>query len=138
MRLFKSIVLLLALFLLFAGNVGVNVFKHICEEDGVTVSYFFKTGEDHCQDHLDESPSCCNKEEKKKDCCDDEVEYMKIKLDYYNSESKTAQQLQFAIFEQNGIDFTKTPRIDHNISNYVHPPPLSGREILIFKQVLVI
>ena len=138
MRLLKPIVLVLALLLLLVGNVGVNVFKHICEEDGVTVSYFFKSGEEHCQDHINELPACCKKEEKKKDCCNDEVEFFKIKLDYYNAESKTAQQLQFAILEQHFIDNSKAPRIDHKVSNYAHPPPLSGREMLLFKQVLVI
>lgn len=134
----KSIVLLLALFLLFAGNVGVNVFKHICEEDGVTVSYFFKPGDEHCQDHLDELPICCKKEEKKKDCCDDEVEYFKINLDYYNAQSKTAQHLAFVYSTQNYSVGSNLPEINYNISNYVHPPPLSGRAKLIFKQVLVI
>ena len=138
MRLLKSIILLLALLLLLVGNVGVNVFKHICEEDGVTVSYFFKSVEEHCQNHIDEPPACCKKEEKKNDCCDDEVEFFKIKLDYYNAESKTAQQFQFATLEQYVIGSSKTTYIDYEISNYDHPPPLSGREILIFKQVLVV
>jgi len=137
-RLLKSIVLVLALLLLLVGNVGVNVFKHICEEDGVTVSYFFKSSEEHCQEHIEELAACCKKEEKKKDCCDDEVEFFKIKLDYYNAESKTAQQLQFAILGQHRIGYSEAPRIDHKVSNYVYPPPLSGREILIFKQVLVV
>jgi hypothetical protein len=118
--------------------VGVNVFKHVCEEDGVTVSYFFKSGEEHCTDDIDTPPTCCKKDDKKNDCCEDQVEYIKLKLDYYNVESETAQQLQFAIFGSDGIDVSKTPRIGHKISNYMHPPPLSGREILIFKQVLVI
>ena len=138
MGLLKSIFLVLTLLLLLVGNVGVNVFKHICDEDGVTVSYFFKSGEEHCQDHLDQLPSCCTKEEKKKDCCNDEVEFFKIKLDYYTVQSKTAQQVQLAILEQDINGSLEAPRIEHKISNYLHPPPLSGMEILIFKQVLVI
>lgn len=138
MRLVKSIVLLLALFFLFAGNIGVNVFKHICEKDGVTVSYFYKPGNEHCQDHIDELPPCCKKEEKKKDCCDDEVEYFKINLDYYNAQSQSLEQLPLIISAKQHSAVINFPEIQNSISNYVHPPPLIGREILILKQVLVI
>ena len=133
-----------ALLLLFVGNVGVNVFKHICEKDGVTVSYFFNHLEEHCQDHLSDVPICCKKEEKKKegcgdkDCCDDEVEYIKIDLDYYNTQSEAIQLLPFVISTKDHSVTLNLPEIQYSISNYVHPPPLSGRDILIFKQVLVV
>lgn len=81
MHMVKSIILSFAILLLFVGNVGVDVFKHICEEDGVSVAYVVNTI-DHCKDHRKDVPPCCEEEEQK-DCCDDEVDYFQMKLDFF-------------------------------------------------------
>ncbi len=71
--------------LLFAGNVGVDVYKHICKEDGVEVSFLINTN-DHCEENdKHQEEKCCHEDEKKDNCCDDEVSYFQIKLDFFES-----------------------------------------------------
>ena len=67
MKSIKSILIITGLLLLFVGNVGVNVFKHVCQENGVWTSYFVKTADDHCGDKHEAKKavkSCCSSEKK--------------------------------------------------------------------------
>ena len=82
MQIVRSYILLTIIPLLFLGNVGFDVFKHTCKEDGVTTAYVINTI-DHCEEHLEELPPCCQEKHKKDDCCDDEISFFQIKLDYF-------------------------------------------------------
>ena len=137
----KSILLLGALLLLFVGNVGVNIFKHICKEDGVLVSYFVDNSDEHCADEQSALPVCCQKEkksDKKDDCCSDEVEYFKIKLDFYDSYSVDVPQAWSANVPDYFAVNTNPILFDTYKANYIDPPPISSREILILNQVFII
>jgi hypothetical protein len=135
----KYIVLALSLFLLLAGNIGVNVFKHICEKDGVSVSYFFNYGHDHCEEDKEDLPTCCKKAvEKKKDCCDDEVEQIKIDFDFAKANDNEVCLPLTTIYSVQGEKAHNTELADHYISNYVNPPPPDSRRILVLKQVYII
>ena len=121
------------------GNIGVNVFKHICKEDGVLVSYFVNASDSHCEDHDKDLPPCCEKEKKDKDCCNDEVEYFKIKLDFSNSNDDYTGVNSIdspALSQIFDVEFTTLE--EYYSSRYVNPPPISGREILLNKQVWII
>jgi len=143
-------VVLPALLIVFVlvGNMGMSVFTHYCEEDGVFRSYFVET-QDHCSDDHDKTlPACCseNVSDKcsiaisEKDCCSDEVNIFKIKLDYH-----TDYQLHFNLFSEvtNSEIFTiisEDIRIKgfNPLTTYHPPPKPKGRQILITKQVFQI
>lgn len=144
MKFVKHTVALLLLVLLFVGNVGVNVFKHICKEDGTIVSYVFNEADEHCGMHVEEEelPPCCHEdlssEEEDDDCCSDEVEYFKLKIEADVPDSD-------APFVPVQAVLTSAPQVELNMgmfdyytSNYVNPPPPDSREILLQKQVWVI
>jgi hypothetical protein len=124
--------------ILFVGNIGMNVFKHICKEDGVSISYFLQD-EHHCQEKeksCKEAKSCCAKDIKE-DCCSDEVQYFQIKLDYVNEVSNDLFVCHDVLPSESRVnvsEFTKEPCI----ALYPQPPPDSGREILILYQTFLI
>ena len=149
-NMFKSIMLILGVAFLFVGNIGVDVFKHICQKDGVTISYFVPDNE-HCGEKKAELPSCCQKKEekshcssmeslRKKDCCDEEVAHFQVKLDFFQK-VKVFTPIAVAVltpapFVQNE-DVLNTDLV---VDNYVNPPPKEsgGRDVLIKKRVLII
>lgn len=94
MQIFRSYILFAIIPLLFVGNIGFDVFKHTCKEDGVTTAYIINTI-DHCEEHLEELPPCCQEKHKEDDCCDDEVSFFQIKLDYFQN----AQDYKFTNVE---------------------------------------
>lgn len=94
--------------MLFVGSIGLDVFKHICQDDGVSVAYIFNTI-DHCDDHHIEVPPCCEKEDND-DCCDDEVEYIQMKLDFFQDQESSSNYIQ--------VDF-QTPIIALSDLSYV-------------------
>lgn len=143
MKYLRTIFLLGLLSLLFVGNIGVNVFKHVCSEEGVSVSYLVNRGSEHCANHAiqQELPPCCHSEEKKKkdDCCSDEVLYFKIHID---AEQHVLPHFDFdaqAVVpdEIEWCDALKYVEQEVALS-YITPPPPDGREILLFKQVWII
>lgn len=140
MKIAQSVILLSLLSVFFLGNIGVNVFKHICEEDGVSISYIVNRGEEHCGSHEKhaELPPCCHadKEKAKDDCCDDEVYYYKLQVDAEQI-AVFDFQLLGTLVELPGIFYAEyTPLSEECIvSNFEDPPPISGKDILLFKQV---
>lgn len=127
----------------FLGNVGLRVFTHSCEEDGVFRSYFVEL-QDHCEDKEQEVlPPCCQKEKANScevkiedDCCSDQIDVYKINLDYFSEYSVSAPDL--ALAETFSFDWFQ-PEFNsaaYDPKHFIHPPPLrSGREILIHNQV---
>ena len=137
MKALKSILYLAVISMLFVGSVGLDVFKHICEDDGVSVAYVFNTIE-HCDDHHEEVPPCCE-EKGNDDCCDDEVEYIQMKLDFFQDQENTSDYIQ--------VDF-QTPIVVNEI-NFIRksfvqsysntdPPPKRLSERLAINQSYLI
>jgi hypothetical protein len=131
-----AIAIFLVSFILM-GNTGLRVFRHACEEDGVFTSYIIPL-EDHCEDHQEDLPVCCQKEkEKKDDCCSDEVDIYNVHFDYYQ-EYQVA--IPFFVLPEEAL-FISLNETSTSVSTkekkILRPPPLdkSGREILIFNQV---
>ena len=112
MRIVQTIVLFSLISYVFVGNVGLSVFTHTCEEDGVFRSFFIQT-DDHCASEHEDLPACCVAEKQEKDCCQDEEKIYKVKWD---------------------LNFVQPVDLKTAI---VRPPPLiySSRELLIKKQV---
>lgn len=140
MKVARSAILLSLLTVFLLGNIGINVFKHICQEDGVSISYILDRGEEHCGNHHEhtELPPCCQAgdQEEKEDCCDDEVYYLKLQVDA-NQHAAFHFQMQATVVELPGIVSAEfIPSTDKRISARLEdPPPISGKEILIRKQV---
>ncbi len=49
MQLIRSMFILSIVSLLLLGSAGIDVFKHICKEDGITVTLFVEA-EHHCKE----------------------------------------------------------------------------------------
>ena len=143
MKRFKSILIISGLLLLFVGNVGVNVFKHICAEDGVWTSYFVKTTDDHCENEEEaekHAQTCCSTdEEKEEDCCNDQTEFYKIDLDY-NSDPSIIVPSSNGVISPSNFEFVlNDTQQDYYTTKYVNPPPNKlGKDILIHHQVFLI
>jgi hypothetical protein len=148
MKLLKNSLIFCLIIVSFIGTIGVSVFQHSCNEDGVFTAYFINTNT-HCKvtETVEELPTCCQKEQKKAfsskqaikdDCCNDEVSYFKVSLDYYST-------FNLKITAKNTLSLLSIPEFKraNSIStiqtslHYEDPPPLlkSGREILLNKQV---
>ena len=95
MNLMKSIFLFVSAVFLFAGTIGINMFEHICAEDGTEVSYFVLDAsvcEDHghddhmegCAEHEKHLSPCCEEESDSGGCCTTELKHVKVKLDFVN------------------------------------------------------
>jgi hypothetical protein len=138
----RSVFILLLVSLFFSTSVGIRVFTHSCEEDGIFKTYFVQVN-NHCEEEERELPSCCKKEKEKekKDCCQDETQVFKLKIDYLNFWDDLAISSaivpQKPIFKVNGekIQLAETHIFP---SNSDPPPKPSGREILLQKNVLTI
>lgn len=74
--------------LLFTGAVGIDVFTHICKEDGIEKAFVINTI-DHCESEQEDLPDCCQSDDHddEDDCCDDEIEHYQVESDYSNSSS---------------------------------------------------
>jgi hypothetical protein len=133
----KTIFLTIILAFLFVGNVGLDVYKHICEEDGVSVAYVFNTI-DHCDSHVEDLPPCCQEEHEEKDCCEDEVSYFQIKLDFFQQ----LGQIDFVSIETNPIVavFADEVVVEKPILSFsdTDPPPLETLERLSRLQTYLI
>jgi hypothetical protein len=125
---------------LFIGNVGINVFKHVCLEDGVSVSYFVQNEHD-CDSHAQKVDACCHTlTEKKKDCCTDSIEYVNVELDFFESEDELhfgfipENPTKLALFEQVTLGFNQ--RCFTRL--YDDPPPYSSKYLRIRHQLFII
>jgi hypothetical protein len=142
---FKPILFSALIAYLFIGNIGLSIFKHYCEEDGLFTSYFINNTQ-HCEDEVSNStiPDCCkkNKIESKQfqfkdDCCSDEYECFKISLDYFKGKEDLST---YGLLKNNVIisviSHTFTQIHSERIIKHVDPPPkFHGRNLLIKNQV---
>ena len=139
MRIVQTIVLFSLISYVFVGNVGLSVFTHTCEEDGVFRSFFIQT-DDHCASEHEDLPAFCVAEKQEKDCCQDEEKIYKVKWDYFHNDQidlPSFDNLEFTITKFNYLNFVQPVVLKTAI---VRPPPLlySSRELLIKKQVFQI
>ncbi len=138
----KTLLVSLLIVFTFVGNIGMSVFTHSCEEDGVFRSYFVKL-DDHCEDHEEEKvPPCCKKEGanssiEKDDCCSDDIAVYQVNFsyfsefsqDFYISAAAVSHAVEFQFIEALPIRSIELPKT-------INPPPvLSGRDLLIKHQV---
>ena len=129
----KPLILLFFSALLFLGNIGIPVFTHACEEDGVFTSFFIKQ-QNHCQEEQSDLPPCCQKE-KKKNCCHDEKTVVQLDEKYVQSQTLSVPTFTFicpahaAVFSFHASQ-TKDISV---VQKWEDPPPIreSGRDILI-------
>jgi len=130
----KTLSLLFLSLLLFLGNIGIPVFTHACEEDGVFTSFFIQQ-QNHCQDEeVSNLPPCCQKE-KKKNCCNDEKTVLQLDEKYVQSQTLSVPTFAFicpdhtAIFSYQGSQ-TKGISV---VETWEDAPPIkeSGKDILI-------
>ncbi|TNF49832.1 MAG: hypothetical protein EP305_01775 [Bacteroidetes bacterium] len=122
----------------FLGTSGITEFKHTCEEDGVFTSWLIKV-EDHCDDHVEDLPPCCQKEEKKDDCCNDEEKVYQLAFDFFNDYHQQIVIQPVYGLTTSFIQFDIEPGVlsKHYSASTLRPPPKwsSGREILNFIQI---
>jgi hypothetical protein len=136
----KTLTLLFLSLLLFLGNIGIPVFTHACEEDGIFTSFFIKQ-QNHCQEEQSDLPPCCQKE-KKKNCCNDEKTVVQLNEKYVQSQALSVPTFAFicpaktAVFSFHG---SQTKEISV-VQTWEDPPPIrkSGRDILIQHCVFLI
>lgn len=140
MSIIRNIFFLILTIFIFVGSVGVGIYSHFCEKDGVEQSYFVKKTH-HCEKQEIETLACCAHEDVEiaKNCCSDELKFVKINLDYFHQIPGfhfVPFQFPTAVFEC----IIKSP-IQTNISNanFANPPPkLGGKELLVHQQVFLI
>lgn len=129
----KTLILIFLSALLFLGNIGIPVFTHACEEDGIFTSFFINQ-ENHCSEERPDLPPCCQKE-KKKNCCHDEKTVVQLDEKYVVTNGFSLPLIQHQLL-------VKQPRItvqflaigiQSPVINWVDPPPIwkSGKDILI-------
>jgi hypothetical protein len=129
----KPLILIFLSALLFLGNIGIPVFTHACEEDGVFTSFFIKQ-QNHCQEEQSELPPCCQKE-KKKNCCHDEKTVLQLDEKYVVTQALSIPDFHFSFTANKSISFDQS--ILHSavvsIQTWDDPPPLRkyGKELLI-------
>ena len=140
----RSTQLIFFISLLFVGTIGVPVFTHSCQKEGQFTSYFLPLN-DHCEkEEISDLPPCCKKEKEekdKKDCCNDETEVFKLKVDYVSFWNNFSFQ-SFQIPENTYFSFDNVIILSEKQTlqscSSDPPPKLCGREILLKKQVLII
>lgn len=138
----KTLLVSLLILFTFVGNIGMSVFTHSCEEDGVFRSYFVKL-DDHCKDHEEEKvPPCCKKEGasssiKKDDCCSDNVAVYQVNFSYFSDYSQQIHLIASAELTTVEFQFIEAlPIRSIELPKTINPPPfLSGRDLLIKHQV---
>jgi len=140
---YKRIILFTFTLLLFAGSVGIPMFIHACEEDGVFYSYLVQS-ESHCKENNENDfPPCCeSKKKENKDCCNDETTILQLKLDYATTWNEfhfciyTYTLVCSKIFRQDFI-FSQTKEKNANYCNGPPPKPW-GKTLLIHQQIFLI
>ncbi len=139
----KSILLSVLILFTFLGNVGLRVFTHSCEKDGVFRSYFVET-QDHCENDRREVQTCCRKKSDftdsiatEEDCCSDQVAVYKISLDYVSQYKIQWFQSDVIPIERITVfSFATASLLDYVAERDIDSPPKpGGKELLIRQQI---
>ena len=138
----SAISLVLIAFLFIGNSIGIDVFKHICNEEGTLSVAYVVNNIDHCEDESFNVPKCCkdSKQQKDDDCCDDEIVHYSLDLDFSQDAPSFHFSHLYANFLLSNIHqvCNRDTKIEIGILNYPNPPPLKGLDILILNQVFVI
>jgi hypothetical protein len=136
----KQLLLIPFILLLFTGSVGIDVFKHICSKEGVSVAFVFNTV-DHCEEESKDIPSCCKDEQSKDDCCDDEVDLILIDLDFFQKQL----DWDFSLLQMEAIISANwqplmlpVKKESFRFSDYYPPPPKNSSTQRALLQVYTI
>lgn len=134
----KSTLVLICVSFLFVGSIGIDIFKHVCEEDGVKVSYFVKS-ESNCKDHhVVSHPGTCE-QHLDDNCCTTVSEHVQIQLDF--SHKLLIQPVLVPVLNVPNVYAVFVPEIQEELIQCAtgnDPPPESGRSILLKKQYWLI
>jgi hypothetical protein len=129
----KTLILIFLSALLFLGNIGIPVFTHACEEDGIFTSFFIKQ-QNHCREEQSDLPPCCQKE-KKKNCCHDEKTVVQLDEKYVISQVFSVPTFTFiCLAAPKSFHFKLSNTRDiPSIQTWEDPPPIrkTGRDIRI-------
>jgi hypothetical protein len=135
-KVIQIVSLTLAIFT-FAGSVGVGIFTHFCEKDGIEQSFIIPQ-KHHCEEEKEAIPACCQHEEKslENDCCSDQMDFFQVDFESF----QTFSELIFApiaTFNSNTFIYLAPVQVEEIlVSNYANPPPQrTGKQILIQNQV---
>jgi hypothetical protein len=136
MSLARSLIGVVFSVFVLVGSAGMNVFTHSCEEDGVMKSYIVKL-DDHCSEHMQSLPPCCEEKKVAKDaCCNDEMATYQVKFDFYDSYNVSIPFLPALEQKPFFVLYPKELKGATSKQRTIHPPPkLIGRDILIRNQV---
>lgn len=139
----KHLLVILFSLLLLVGNIGVHVFEHFCKKDGDSISFFVKSDHDCHEKEVVKKESCCkhgDEQKKDDDCCTDETKVIHLDSDYsYSSDDSETTQLYIAsVAWLNTFGVKKLNEKSSKGIEIQRPPPKSGRDILILKQVFII
>ena len=133
----KPLILIFLSLLLFLGNIGIPVFTHACEEDGVFTSFFINQ-QNHCKEERSDLPPCCQKE-KKKNCCHDEKTVLQLDEKYVVTHALSIPEFHFSFPTKEFYTFDPNlfPSEVVSLQTWDDPPPLRkyGKELLIFHGV---
>ena len=129
----KPLFLIFLSALLFLGNIGIPVFTHACQEDGVFTSFFINQ-QNHCQEEQSDLPPCCQKE-KKKNCCHDEKTVFQLDEKYVLTHALSIPVFHFSFTLNQLISFNHyiLPSEVISFQTWDDPPPKKkfGKELLI-------
>lgn len=139
----KSTVLLISAVFLFLGTIGVDVFSHICDENGMAVSYFVED-ESVCKSHKHDQHqdahqnSCCGEKEEDRSCCETTVTHVQVKLDFANKIIvKPVIIPEIPVITIWEMEESVTEEFIH-LSSGNDPPPLLTKERLVRIQTWLI
>jgi len=139
-------VLIISSVFLFVGSIGIGVFSHFCEEEGLYISYYVpdeKVCAAHEVDHNNEPQSCsaemegccCEEETSGNDgCCSLSSELVKVKLDFLNKLEVKA--ILIPVLQIDPVWEFESEIIDEEIitASGNDPPPLPIKLVLSYHQ----
>lgn len=135
MKLFRIFYTFIIILFVFIGNIGVNVYTHSCEEDGEFHSLLVKIN--HNCGGEDNKSSCCNETQEESGCCKDDVNFFKVKFDYFeisNIQISSSPLFLSPNFKSGIIVAFQELKIQR-ICPTRPPPKPSGQELLCLNQV---
>jgi hypothetical protein len=138
-KIIRFITLVSLIFITFLGTIGVDVFTHSCENDGVFHSFFINQPS-HCEETSGDLPTCCSAEKNAPEdagCCSTKVKHITAKFDFNHYYSPTILLVTDSPASVTPIDvFSVATLQTEQLTAFVEPPPKSwGRQLLIQHQV---
>ncbi len=138
MKRIRSFFLILLSFFVLFGSLGMLIFKHSCNQKGVSISFFIHSDSQNKNDIPCKSSSrCCSNDSSKNNCCHDDISYLKINIDFVSIKKGFFANVKFFKKELVFNDFYNQHLDKTSFVNFckIYPPPIiSDNEILIRNQ----